>query len=983
VAVERPSSRGTPGNADEGLVGRDREQTALRDALAAALRGRGGLVLVGGEAGIGKTTLAEAVLGEAIDQGALALVGRCYDLAETPPYGPWVEAIARAPADGGLPAPPDLSGGASTGQAALFAAVRDYLAAVATRRPLVLLLDDLHWADPGSLDLLRVVARDLADLPLLLLATYRADELARQHPLYALLPLLVRESRVARLELHPLADDDLRALARRYDLAPPDADRLVAYLRDRAEGNPFYAGELLRTLEEARVLAQVEGRWTLGDLAGVGVPSLLRQVLDARVDRLGDGARTFLATAAVIGQEVPLGLWASVAETDEAALLDTAERAVAARLLDETPDGAAVRFRHALIRAALYEGLGALRRRGLHRRAADALIAAPAPDPDAVAYHLRQAGDPRAVEWLVRAGERAQQSYAWLSAAERFEAALALLEAQGVDAAERGWFCVRVTRLIRLGDRPRALAYAERAIALAKEAGDRGLEAFTRIHRGYVRCQAGMVRDGVADLAAGVTAQEALTPDELARLAARRANLGDPLDEYYDRPPLAIWLNITGRYAEAATFVGRFAPLLTAPPDSSSSTAGEGRWALAGVHVFQERVEDARQEFAAARAAYRVAGRFWDLGWAALFEMLSLFPYQADQPRERERAALDGEDAWRRATGVLPADTPTRLSWLLLLALAGEWGEARALAAAARAIGGYAASFALGPLGVLARDQGEAVLAWDVVREALPGGPETEPGEAWYLTATVLQRLAAALALDAGDLPLAHAWLAAHDRWLGWSGAPLGRAEGELGWAAYHRAAGDLAAARDHAERVLAHARAPRQPLALLAAHRLLGELATAARAQADARAHLDAALALADACAAPYERALTLLALAELHHAAGGRDAARPALDDARAILTPLGARPALARADGLAARLDASPAAASPATTPMPFGLSARELDVLRLVAEGLTDAQVAERLFVSRHTVNAHLRAIYGKLGVNTRAAAARLALEHGLT
>jgi predicted ATPase len=186
------------------LVGREREKATLREALDAALAGRGSLVLIGGEVGIGKTTLAEVTLAEAAGRGVLILVGRCYDLSETPPCGPWAEALARALGDGDLPAPPDSAGGAEVAsQAALFAQVRDYLAALAGHRPLVVLLDDLHWADPASLDLLRFLGRQVAGLPLLLLATYRSDELTRRHPLYQLLPLLAREARAARLDLRP------------------------------------------------------------------------------------------------------------------------------------------------------------------------------------------------------------------------------------------------------------------------------------------------------------------------------------------------------------------------------------------------------------------------------------------------------------------------------------------------------------------------------------------------------------------------------------------------------------------------------------------------------------------------------------------------------------------------------------------------------------------------------------------------------------
>ena len=154
------------------LVGREREQALLRDALDRALVGRGGLVLIAGEAGIGKTALAEALCAEAAERGAVVLVGRCYDLSETPPYGPWAEALARLPGEPeGIRLPAPLGDGvAAASLVALFTQVKDSLAARAARQPLVLLLEDLHWADPASLDLLRALARHLAALPVLLLA---------------------------------------------------------------------------------------------------------------------------------------------------------------------------------------------------------------------------------------------------------------------------------------------------------------------------------------------------------------------------------------------------------------------------------------------------------------------------------------------------------------------------------------------------------------------------------------------------------------------------------------------------------------------------------------------------------------------------------------------------------------------------------------------------------------------------------------------
>jgi ATP/maltotriose-dependent transcriptional regulator MalT len=280
-------------------------------------------------------------------------------------------------------------------------------------------------------------------------------------------------------------------------------------------------------------------------------------------------------------------------------------------------------------------------------------------------------------------------------------------------------------------------------------------------------------------------------------------------------------------------------------------------------------------------------------------------------------------------------------------------------------------------LAPLARAQGDADVAWSLVRAGLPAGPETAPGDsAGYIVP--LRALAVALALDAGDCEAARRWLDALDRWLAWSGSVLGQADAHLGWAAYHRARGDTAQARERVEQALVAAGAPRQPLALIAAHRFCGELDVAAGRLADAERHIDAALTLADACDARFERALTFLSLAELRRASGDTPTARTLLDGVRALCTPMGALPALARADALAARLGRITRSGAPP----PAGLTTREVEVLRLVAAGLSNAAVAERLGLSPRTVNAHLTTIYGKLGVTARGAAIRFALDHDL-
>jgi DNA-binding CsgD family transcriptional regulator len=203
-------------------------------------------------------------------------------------------------------------------------------------------------------------------------------------------------------------------------------------------------------------------------------------------------------------------------------------------------------------------------------------------------------------------------------------------------------------------------------------------------------------------------------------------------------------------------------------------------------------------------------------------------------------------------------------------------------------------------------------------------------------------------------------------------------AEGQTLWAQYYRQSGDIDRAYEHARRALAHATEPRRPLVLLAAHRLLGELDTETGHFADATDHLNTALALATACHAPYERALTLIALAELAAATRAMEQAQALIDEAQAICTPLDTKPTLARAAALAARL----IAVKEIVPAAPAGLSAREVEVLRLLAAGQSNRQIADTLFLSEHTVRAHVRNILTKTGADNRAAATAFAFQHAL-
>ncbi len=213
-------------------------------------------------------------------RAAWSSTGGCYDLTTTPPYGPWVETLRSYRPDDGLPPLPafvaDEDALASLGsQQALFAQTASFFSSIATQRPLVIVLDDVHWSDPGSLEFLRTWARSLRDNQILGVVSYRSDELTRRHPLEQLLPLLVREAQARRLTVAPLDNQAVGALiSTRFPLEASDVDRLVAWLMERSEGNPFFLAELVQTLEEQRSLVPLaDGHWRVGDLAQVRVPS--------------------------------------------------------------------------------------------------------------------------------------------------------------------------------------------------------------------------------------------------------------------------------------------------------------------------------------------------------------------------------------------------------------------------------------------------------------------------------------------------------------------------------------------------------------------------------------------------------------------------------------------------------------------------------------------------------------------------------------
>ena len=991
------------------IVGREREQTILNRHLSDALAGNGGTVLVAGEAGIGKSTLVEMLASDALDRNALVLTGGCYDLTISPPYGPWIELASQCPLSSTLPHVLRRGDDAAavSSQQSLFEDVRTYFTSLVEAQPAVFILEDLHWADTASLDLLRFMARHARGLPLLLVVTYRIDEVIPEHPFYPLLPLIVREGGAERIELRQLTEGDIAGLVRRrYELAEHQVGRLVAYLIVHSEGNPFYIHELLRTLEEEQILKVTEAGWVLGDLVSLVVPLLIRQVIAGRSARLNETTREALLIASVIGQDVSLHVWAAASRRTDDDLLVAIEQAVAANFLMVAGNGLSVRFTHALIREALYHDISPLRRRLWHRAIAEALEHELRPVPDMVAHHFQSAGDPRAAEWLIRAGESAERAYAWTTAAARFDAALPLLEADPAAQRLRGWVLLHLGRLLRFSAPEQGLDYLDDALRVADAVGDRALAALALVNAGMLRFFLGDVQGGLTKSRAGVDAQDSLTSAEWADAYRLQRVLIDPLPADLDlNDPRGLEIAIiTSQQAgflilmlahvavpshEVIAFGEAYAARINAINENEllkhTSTVEGASWidtffGLGEAYATLGQVEAAERSFSRAVELYRATGHH-----ATVIESITTYgwlvqlPYQADDRDVRARWLAAGEASERHAEGAFSAGWSTGMLRLPTLVLEGKWSKAREVACnMTQHQPVVMAMLADVVLATVAHGQGDTDTAWSIIHRRFPNGPASDIAKVIAVHAFDLARLAANMALDSGDRATAERWLASHDRWLDVIGRVSGRAESQLLWARSHALAGDLSRADAAASTALTLASTPRQPLALLATYRLLGELGMWQWHFDLADKHLTSSLQLADACHARFDRALTLLSIAELRATCGDVDDARRLGNEVREVCVELGAMPTLERTITFLSRLDVEHR-----PTIHPAGLTAREVEVLRLVAQGLTDAEVAERLFLARRTVNTHLTSVYTKLNVNSRTAATRFAVEHGLT
>ena len=448
------------------FVGREAERATLRRFLEQAASGRGSVVMIGGSAGVGKTRIAAEICAEASQRSILTCVGSCYDRKDSVPFIPFVEileaALVQAPSpdvfrqalgkDAGEMArlmpqlrqmfpdiPPPLEVSPEQSRRILFNAVLELIARTASNTPMVLLLEDLHWADEGTLSLVNYLSRSIPKVPVMVIGTYRDNDLDPGGSLARTLDELIHLRLVERIFLRGLPQNDvaemIRALSGRE---PPEA--LVTLIYSNTEGNPFFIEELYRNLIERGQLTDSNGEFRRDlELVEIDVPQSLRLVIGRHLAMLCDETLTMLTSAAVIGRSFTFELLEAVTGEDAERLLDRVEDAESAGLISSTLDHAIARFQfsHELVRQAVIEGLSLPRRQRIHLRVANAIerlhIGSLEDHANDLAYHLLQAGsssdDPgRTVRYLAIAAKREISQSAYYSAIRDLQNALKLLK---------------------------------------------------------------------------------------------------------------------------------------------------------------------------------------------------------------------------------------------------------------------------------------------------------------------------------------------------------------------------------------------------------------------------------------------------------------------------------------------------------------------------------------------------------------------------
>ncbi|MEU2350463.1 AAA family ATPase [Modestobacter sp. NPDC049651] len=984
---------------DAPLVGRATELGRLLGHVDRAAGGRPSAVLLAGDAGVGKSRLLEELTRQAGERGVRVLTGHCVDLGDVGlPYLPFVDLVRPLATDpgrlAGSPALSALLGGAAPsaperpageaidlgrplqrgaarlvvedGRLQLFESVADLLGDLAAEQPLLVVLEDLHWADRSSRDLLRYLLARLVDergaLPIAIVASYRADDLHRRHPLRPLLAELVRLPGVERWTLDPLPDDDMAELVRGLAAGVPagTVERVVA----RVEGNAFYAEELVAA-----------------GLSGDSLPGELSDVLLARVDQLGPAAQRVLRVAAVAGRQVRHELLAPLAGLAPAELEPALAEAVHHHLLVVADDGR-YRFRHALLREAVLGDLLPGERVRLHAAVAAHLAEHPEAGTAAeLALHARESNDlPGAFTASLAAAAQAGRAGAPAEELQHLEAALALWaavpDAAGLAGRSHAELLCETSAAARTaGELHRAVALLREALAVLGPDGDRlaRARAHYAIAQALFRIEDQVAAHRESRVAMDLVPAEPPSP-ERAWAAATHARtcfalglVAEAEAAAEEALATADALGLDAAWADTAVSLARMRE-----GESPAAVRVQLDEALVRARRSGDADIEMRVVFNLANTAYEHGDVREALGWsttglARARELAAEWAFYSAELRHLDVVAryVTGDWDGSLASADQLARVPemaahVRAAALLVLVGRGDPAAADRLAWAAALTDRLEAHVLL----LLATVVPEIELA------AQAGDPATAATRAqWALDRLVeywdVDRLASLRIVASALAPMSDAAGAAR---LTGDGEPAGR------WAAV---AGPLLAMAREAVATYTESGAVmgREGRAWL-----LRMEAEAARLQGEATPVMWREVVEAFGYGHVYEQARSRVRLADALLAADDRAGAAAELRAAHEVAVRLGARPLRAAVEALARRGRVElPGVRTVAPDAV---LTPREAEVLALLARGRTNRQVGAELFISDKTASVHVSNILAKLGAASRAEAVAIAAARGL-
>lgn len=973
---------------EDAFIGRRTELAALDAALERALAGQGRILLLSGAPGIGKTRTAQELAARAESRGMQVLWGRCYEEPGAPLYWPWLQLLrswledadetrlAEALGDDAgvlaellpelhqrlpdLPSPPPVSDPAQA-RFRLFDAITRFWQRAARHPPVVLILDDLHWADTASLKLLEFLARELTASPLLLLGSYRDIELSRQHPLSDTLGELSRLSHYQRLPLGGMSPEETEQFLGML-AGTNSATTIATAVYQHSEGNPLFLRELIRHLLQEGLPA--DGRLPR-------IPAGIREVIGQRLNRLSEDCNRVLSMAAVIGRRFEMDLLNGLDETlSKIELLDALDEALEAHIVEELPQPGRYQFSHALIRETLYEEQPATRRLRLHRKVGERLERQHQhdlqPHLHQLAYHFARAAPAgtaeQAIDYAERAGARADALLAYEEAVHFYRLALELQEHYSPQDAER-----RCRLLLALADalnRAGASVDAQDTYLQAAELTRsldltvrRTVETLARIALGFENAGWRIGHSGVLAIALLEEALALLQPgDERLRAdllaALGRANI------YCDRPQAA---NTACRQAV------RLARRLNEPHTLFNALS-----AIVPARLWPEQLEE---RLAAAREALdlvqQVGHPEWAVGQLTGWYFGDLMEYG---DVETARRVLDIHQRVVETFREPFLQTVALSTRTLLVLHQGRFAEAERLARETVPVARrFSPANAEGVYGVhmftLRREQGKLGELLPVLRHFVRNTPDTatwRPGLALvYADLGLTEEARAEFEILAADdfaaIP--------HDALWSTSLTYLAEVCAHLD---------DAERAATLYQRLLPYAGrnivTGAHTVCYGSADRFLGLLAMTRHQWEQAERHFRAAMAMDEHTGGRPWLAHSRYQYARLLVRRKQPERASPLLEAALETAGELGMAALERRCETLREKLVTRPV--------YPDGLSAREVQVLQLLAAGKSNREIAETLFISPNTVANHVRGILTKTRTANRTEAAGYAVRHGL-